>query len=1027
MKQLYQSIKHMKTSTKHNAMSKFFSLLITVICFTAIYDVQAQGNPNVYGEHQWMAYCYNGNNFQTYRGFYETFEQDFDTRDSWNQNQSPSSASNYQGQSVNNNQHSISFKRRGFDCGIYTLHIPAVRRQAAVLVNGQQVFQVGGNGGSYSSIWTGYLGENSTVEFRLRTMTGDSYASLQFVSVPAVVTQWTGSVDANWFNAGNWSNGVPGEEHDAVIQNTGFSPVIDMDQAEVRNLTIQSGSTVSIADGARLRLTGSLNNQGLIEASAGTIEFSSNCLTQVQEFFTATELEINNLVKSGDGQLILDGNDINIISELSILSGELNTGNRITLVSNAAGTACLAPVINGAQITGEITVQRRIQASKNGWVQLASPVYGQTFENWNATLLTTGFPGSNYPNFNFNNIRMYDETFTGHMDIGLYNADHITNPIEPLHGYQFFLATGTHNVSVTGAPIVGEQDFGVTFTSSAEEFGEEFSAAHDGWNLVANPYPASIDWDATAGWDKHNLTDAIYVWDADIAQYNMYSNGVNINGGERFIASSQAFWVQANGENPILRIKEEAKTNVHCNFKSQSASDVLYLTLAGNGSSDQVALRLVDAESAQNAKHIPKFYSPESVAKLGISGNAESDWGIINIADNAAAELALQQAFPANGQYTITLEVSGSNYINCIFLEDIETNEWIDLRAGDYEFTATQAALHNRFVIHLGEPLQMASQPVSCNGLVDGEISWPAGFEWNVSFQNAEDYPEVVVTENSITGLPAGVYEMQIDANGLCAIDELYEVYIDSPAPLHVNEITQKVLCADSENGQVELQPTGGTAPYTIEWFNESTDWHLNNLVAGEYSYSLTDANGCDFQGMAEVGVQHDVMAGFQLSDEWLTVGQQFIPNNTSGSSDMFVWSKGDGTPAISGFEPQLVYDAPGVYTLSLTATKSFCADTYSQEIVVHDLTTGIEESQHQSEISVFAMNNIIAIETDFDGVRDLQVQVYSIIGQELTSQLLNGVGRGQHLLPVSHSGVLMVQILDLKNDLREVHRIFMK
>lgn len=1007
-------------------MSKFFSLLITVMCFTGIYDVQAQGNSNIFGEYQWMAYCYNGNNFQNYRGYYHTFEQDFDTRDSWNQNQSPSSAANYQGQSVNNNQHSIFFKRRGFECGIYSINIPAVRRQAFILVDGVQVFQVGGNGGSYSNVWTGYLGENSTVEFRLRTMTGASYASLEFEMVPALTTAWNGSADDNWFNAANWSNGVPGSEHDAIINAVGNSPVVNGNQAHVRNLVTHSGSSLGLIEGASLNLIGSLNNQGEILASEATIEFTSNCLTQVQELFTANEMEVNHLKKSGEGLLLIDGSEVNIVSELSILAGELNSGNRITLLSNASGTACLAPVLNGAEITGEITVQRFVQAGQNGWVQMASPVYGQTFANWNETLLTTGFPGSDYPNFNFNNIRMYDETLIGHMDIGLYNADHVSNPIEALHGYQFFLSSGNHNVSLTGEPIVGEQDFGVTFTSSAEEFGAEFSEAHDGWNLVANPYPATIDWDAASGWEKHNLTDAIYVWDATIAQYNMYSNGININGGERFIASSRAFWVQANGDNPILRINEEAKTNTHAQFKNQSVADVLYLTLNGNGTSDQVALRIIDAESVAIDEHLPKFYSPEAVAKLGIAGNSESDWGIMNILNNAPAALALNQAFPSNGQYTISLEMTGENYLNCVFLEDLEASTWTDLRADDYEFSATQSDLHNRFVIHLGEPLELSAHAVACAGSHDGEISWAEGSGWNVSFQDIEDFPEIVLDENSISGLPAGVYEMHVDANGQCEIDDVIQVVIDSPAPLNVTETVQNALCDNAENGQVQLQPDGGTAPYEIEWFNESTAWELAHLSAGEYHFTVLDANGCEFQGMAEVGIEHEVLAEFQLDEDWLNAGQSFVPVNTSGAADLFIWSKGDGTGTISGFEPQLVFDTPGVYSLTLTATKSLCTSTFTQEVVVHGMTTDIQESDAQNEVGVFAMRDMVAIDTDFDRLRNLQVRIYNAVGQEVTNRLVTGAGRAQHLIPVNSTGVLIVQVIDVENDTQWVNRIFM-
>jgi hypothetical protein len=46
-------------------------------------------------------------------------------------------------------------------------------------------------------------------------------------------------------------------------------------------------------------------------------------------------------------------------------------------------------------------------------------------------------------------------------------------------------------------------------------------------------------------------------------------------------------------------------------------------------------------------------------------------------------------------------------------------------------------------------------------------------------------------------------------------------------------------------NGSIEINTSGGTAPYQYAWSNGSTDAAMDNLTQDEYSCVITDANGC--------------------------------------------------------------------------------------------------------------------------------------------------------------------------------------
>jgi len=93
--------------------------------------------------------------------------------------------------------------------------------------------------------------------------------------------------------------------------------------------------------------------------------------------------------------------------------------------------------------------------------------------------------------------------------------------------------------------------------------GDGDGVANNGWNLIANPFMAPIDWESIEN-DGAGLTDVeatIYVWDAENGQYATYTaNGSGDGGGttggsgtqDQFIAPFQAFFVKATGSNPSI-------------------------------------------------------------------------------------------------------------------------------------------------------------------------------------------------------------------------------------------------------------------------------------------------------------------------------------------------------------------------------------------------------------------------------------------------------------------------------------------
>jgi gliding motility-associated-like protein len=72
-------------------------------------------------------------------------------------------------------------------------------------------------------------------------------------------------------------------------------------------------------------------------------------------------------------------------------------------------------------------------------------------------------------------------------------------------------------------------------------------------------------------------------------------------------------------------------------------------------------------------------------------------------------------------------------------------------------------------------------------------------------------------------------------------------VTITEPAIISATTILTSPSCINNSDGIAELNISGGTAPYNVNWSNGSSSPLNNNLSAGAYSVSINDANSCNY------------------------------------------------------------------------------------------------------------------------------------------------------------------------------------
>jgi gliding motility-associated-like protein len=189
--------------------------------------------------------------------------------------------------------------------------------------------------------------------------------------------------------------------------------------------------------------------------------------------------------------------------------------------------------------------------------------------------------------------------------------------------------------------------------------------------------------------------------------------------------------------------------------------------------------------------------------------------------------------------------------------------------------------------------------------------------------------------------LKAGIYTLTVkDKNG-CEISIPTKIEIKQPAaPLSIDGDVKdyngfNVSCFGKTNGDIKVIVAGGVPPYRYQWSGpngfSSTSLNITNLAAGQYIFTLKDANDCvltqNFQVFSPEKIEVELLAQNVLCGGENN-GNIFIRSVKGGNgSYQFVWVK-DGVGEIKrSFIPEDLRNiGPGRYTL-ITTDANFCED----------------------------------------------------------------------------------------------------
>ena len=248
------------------------------------------------------------------------------------------------------------------------------------------------------------------------------------------------------------------------------------------------------------------------------------------------------------------------------------------------------------------------------------------------------------------------------------------------------------------------------------------------------------------------------------------------------------------------------------------------------------------------------------------------------------------------------------------------------LCAGTYDVIVTDnnnCTTNSTITITEPNPLAVSSTTIdlACFEVCQGEASvsvsggtGPYSFQW--------DDPNFTTT-STVSNLCAGTYSCIVtDANN-CSITET--VIITQPTQLTMSVSTTDANCGQA-NGQICINPVGGTAPFTYQWndpFNQ-TSACANNLISNCYTGQILDANGCsidsvicinDIAGPTVLAVNSSDVTCFGFQNGVV----EFSVSGGTGASTL-VWfdNQGNTMPQGAGLTVLSNLDG-GCYTLQAT------------------------------------------------------------------------------------------------------------
>lgn len=789
----------------------------------------------------------------------------------------------------------------------------------------------------------------------------------------------------DWFDPLVWDcECIPDGDYDVIV-NDGHEIGLSQN-VNVINLTVLPGGQLRLeGDDVNLGIEADCGCGGLLVPGTGTVQLkgvAAHQLIGVCDFF--------DLENTGTGEVTVLG-ETNIFGALFLGEATLVTNDALYFRSSGLNqSGALAPLTLPNLIEGGITYERFIASSANGWLTLGTPVTDTDLEDLDDNFITTGFPGSDFPTNSFVSVRTYNES-AGPTQSSFVAVTNSTEPFVTGAGYYVYANAGSYLFDAIGTPHTGVFTFDVSYTNYD-------TPLQDGLNVLANPYPADIDWSKEAAWSKDDIHNTLYIWDVSLGRFRTYANGYGINGGSPIIRGGEAFWAHAFSPDATLRVSEPAKS-IHETPEVNTGDQFVMLQLTGLGVADEVIVAFDPNTTGNYDMGIDamKLGSESSASALATRSDDNINMAINHVSlENGAVQVPILVSSTNGGEGVLNIVEVPNLPDRCAYIEDLVSGELYPLESTEgIPFSTPVTTFEPRFILHVTAPVSALASMASCYGATNGEIFVEGAGDGPWNFTIADEDGQTIASAEGVNQpytfdeLPFGDYTVLIDGVSVCSTLSI-SAKVEEPLQLEAAYDVTHIGCGEDNTGVLNVLAAGGTGQLNYLWSDGTEGADRSELSAGTYSVTVTDENGCSTDLMMVVTEAQDAVSDFAVSTQITNLqnGEAAIYfTNASSNAGSYLWDFGDGSALSTDYHVEHVYTQPGTYVVTLTASNADCSDMH-QMIVVIEAALSVNDLVNDGAVVVSSVNGQTVVHFRHDDFRSYRIDAYNLLGQQLITPI---------------------------------------